>query len=160
MILNDFQRGRLPYFNPPPQSEETQNNDTGKNVDVNKVMSQQETIKEQPNVQQDFSDLEIGPNFEGKDLVTQDIDAASKIEDIKNDNCEIEDDTLSESDQDEELDSSKESQIVRSNDEELIDKNLVDNLTIEERNFLGFEKCKYKLLLLEKIEEVNEKLFF
>ena len=169
MILHDFQRGRLPYFVPPPKSEtdvnENKTNDEdNKKIDFvpesNSKTESEKNSNEIPNVKQNFDSLTVGPQFEGDDL---------KIDPENSDNIEDTDvDSEEESDYDDENGEQSDEPELQiqtegiddeisfnyfknhkdtpkinnpSNDhDEILDSSLIETLTSEEKNFLGIQK--------------------
>ena len=131
MILYDFQRGRLPYFVPPPNSEM----ETGKTVEESKMDA--ETV---PQVEQNFETLTVVPEFQGEDLDKNNKDvlltdtAKDKPEDIQIDESMLSDceDDISDEDK---CDTSK---VVNSDD--LIDSTLLETLSAEEKKFLRIKE--------------------
>ena len=79
MVLNDWQRGKLPYFVKPPLPEGHQSPQTKEKTTENKQKSESdlrlennETIKESkgPHIRQDFSKVEVELEFSGEDIQT------------------------------------------------------------------------------------------
>lgn len=165
MILQDFQRGRLPYFNPPPKSEAL-DTDQDKNKDTPTIVDGIQTVIKDPKVpkvKQDFKNLNIGPDFEGEDLdnknveIYDDTEAVVRTDESDSDtgsDTELIDnsDVISDSEDSKQAKlknfakniSEISEQSVDVPDEEFLDKNLISNLTKEERSFLGFEDAQSK----------------
>lgn len=143
MILHDFQRGRLPYFVPPPTSE----TDSDK-TEENKMDT--ETVQQ---VEQNFETLNVVPEFEGEDLnknmnkLLTDT-AKEKSQDIQIDNdiniSDSENDTIDEDEcnygdnKTSDKNSSKEL-----NSDDLIDSQLLETLSAEEKKFLRIKESSH-----------------
>lgn len=168
MILHDFQRGRLPYFNPPPKSNYENLIDGNNDTTVNSLEEDKNSsVSNLPSVKQDLEGLLVAPEFEGDDLEKSDINKSVKLVDETQDaedkmvETDISDEDFCSDDEHENKQTvqtqsnqkfaSKESNLEHSaltddvsNEEELIDKNLINNLTNEEKMFLGFKENRSK----------------
>eukprot|EP00794_Sanderia_malayensis_P004810 gene4810-5440_t len=90
MILNDFQRGRLPYFVPPPKSDSDISEEKQQDKKNIKFVPASDNTKQQDNgpekatilgVKQDFSDLRVEPDFLDSDKVDLDGEVEMQGED-------------------------------------------------------------------------------
>jgi len=134
MILHDFQRGRLPYFVPPPDSE-TKTTDGDKTEEENKMDT--ETV---PQVEQNFETLNVVPDFQGEDL---DKDNKNKLltdtTKDKSEDIQIDESMLSDCEDDTSFeDKCDTSKVVNSDD--LIDSTLLGTLSAEEKKFLRIKE--------------------
>ncbi|XP_063964751.1 nucleolar GTP-binding protein 2-like [Lytechinus pictus] len=124
MVLNDWLRGKIPFFVKPPNCEQDPKDDTNKTNQAkkNKETVAKETVAKEDasskkkkgaeirGVKQDLSKLNIGPNFAGDDLKPEDIDEEENEvtegqEPVEEDEMENDDEDM-ERDDDEELEES------------------------------------------------------
>ncbi|GAB1605461.1 nucleolar GTP-binding protein 2-like [Argonauta hians] len=95
IVLNDFQRGRLPYFVKPPLREgETAEGDqavpAGTPAPV--TVSDIEGVKTIPQVQQDLRKIHVEPEFVSDDIKSVNLDVSRDDSDVDNDDDDDEDD--------------------------------------------------------------------
>eukprot|EP00057_Strongylocentrotus_purpuratus_P009246 XP_011663720.1 PREDICTED: nucleolar GTP-binding protein 2 isoform X1 [Strongylocentrotus purpuratus] len=85
MVLNDWQRGKIPFFVKPPNCEQDSREDVDKKESPKKTketvakdtVAKEDTVpkkKEIRGVKQDLSKINIGPKFAGDDLKPKDMD--------------------------------------------------------------------------------------
>ena len=151
MILHDFQRGRLPYFVPPPKSEEDSKTD-----EKDTKSKDTETNSEVPHVvKQNFQSLNVVPEFQGDDLQTDiteneescevDNQEESDISDSENEDDNTEDNSNTETKSlNEENCETKNDICSEGDDNELIDTSLLDALSSEEKQFLKIKETESK----------------
>jgi len=149
MILHDFQRGRLPYFVPPPKSEEESKTDEKDTKDT-------ETSSEIPHVaKQNFQSLNVVPEFQGDDLQTDikeddepcevDDEVESDISDSENEDDLIEQDINADTKSPSEKSlEARNDTCTKGDDNELIDSSLLDVLSSEEKQFLKIKETESK----------------
>ncbi|XP_067679887.1 nucleolar GTP-binding protein 2-like [Haliotis asinina] len=96
MILNDWQRGKIPYFVRPPESEDCSRADSkdtptptaevkdtgvkGKEESVDTEVKGKVSGKTQPKVMQDLKKIRVVPTFEGDDVQDIEEDGGSGVE--------------------------------------------------------------------------------
>ena len=106
MVLNDWQRGKLPYFVKPPVPEGMEHKDNNKSKEKTETENEKQIQTNDtndevkgPNVRQDFSKVEVELEFSGEDMQTlenesnqlfqsddEDIDDSEEEEEIEEDN--------------------------------------------------------------------------
>jgi len=108
MILSDFQRGRLPYFVPPPNSERPDKTKVAISEPVKSVDVKAESV---PAVKQNFKPLEMTTEFNDED---KKVEGDTTIEDDVEDDVEesVEDDDQETEDSDEECIDSTNSELI------------------------------------------------
>ncbi|CAH2222037.1 nucleolar GTP-binding 2 [Pelobates cultripes] len=98
MVLNDWQRGRIPYFVKPPNAEpeivqsskystktsEEQKDveDTVTDVQENESSEKNEMKEIMANVRQNFGKISVAPEFSGEDLIPIEMDGLSDLSDL------------------------------------------------------------------------------
>ncbi|XP_063311001.1 nucleolar GTP-binding protein 2 [Pelobates fuscus] len=98
MVLNDWQRGRIPYFVKPPNadpetiqssqystktSEEQKDlEDTVTDVQENESSEKNEMKEIMANVRQNFGKISVAPEFSGEDLLPIEMDGLSDLSDL------------------------------------------------------------------------------
>jgi len=167
MMLQDFQRGRLPYFIAPPKSDtDIEGNDKPTKTDPAAENTEEtNNMEEIPKVKQSYKNLLVVPEFQGEDLQTE------ETEDVDENDETLED--VSDLDSEDDSDCGEIDLIVQDDEkqvqteiidneisinyfrnknnetdckptgidsEELLDSNLLQSLTTEERNFLGIQE--------------------
>lgn len=63
MILMDWQRGKIPYFVPPPKEGELIENDDQKDVEVNLNLVEGEDMNKKYNIDQNIGELIVTNEF-------------------------------------------------------------------------------------------------
>ncbi|XP_014775789.1 nucleolar GTP-binding protein 2 [Octopus bimaculoides] len=104
IVLNDWQRGRLPYFVKPPVREGDETESVVDKVVVETpsketAIMDEETVKTIPQVQQDLSKIQVQPEFVGDDVKSVNLDVSrddSDVEDVSDKESDENDDETKE----------------------------------------------------------------
>lgn len=131
MILNDFQRGKIPYFVRPPGSENeekeggmsTGNEAHGEEIIKEIVETQGEAVvktKQVPVVHQDYKKIRVEPKFSGEDIKQVVLDSCQDDFDVESDDSDEGDD------ESEDLNSNSEDSIEKKGDQTHEEDNLED----------------------------------
>lgn len=156
MILNDFQRGCIPYFVRPPGSENEDNTNTEEEKIGEEVANKNEgddnvavKAKKVPTVHQDYKRIRVEPKFTGDDVRRVHFDDCQNDSDVELDdheNDEDDDEEANEGSDDNELDDGEDKcdeKVSSDNDE--VKTEVKEEVTVNKKGKKSLKKLKKEL---------------